>query len=122
MAVLLPESGRLQASARAIRDGYMSAFLDQPGNSELFFLSTGEHGELATAAYFEARDLGAQWIIGPLQKSSIDSLLNLAGLVTPLMALNELPDDFVSPPGLEGQIHGIFALTGTRRYVLLAVK
>ncbi len=107
VAVLLPESGRLQAAAEAIRDGIMNAFLDHPGGAELLFLSTGAEGELATSAYFEARDQGAQWIIGPLEKPSIQALLNLQGLVTPLLALNDLPEEFTIPPGLSGRLQGI---------------
>jgi hypothetical protein len=107
VAVLLPESGRLQAAAEAIRDGITSAFLDHPGGAELLFFSTGAEGELAASAYFEARDQGAQWIIGPLQKTSIETLLNLAGLVTPVLALNDLPQEFIAPPGLSGRLQGI---------------
>jgi outer membrane PBP1 activator LpoA protein len=34
-------------------------------------------------------------------------LLKLAGLATPVLALNDLPDHFSSPPGLEGRIQSI---------------
>ncbi len=107
VAVLLPESGRLQAAAEAIRDGILNAFLTQRSDAELHFVPTGEEGELVPPAYFEALDLGAQWIIGPLQKPSIEALLNLAGLITPLLALNDLPDQLNVPPGLAGQIYGL---------------
>ena len=43
----------------------------------------------------------------PLQKESIDALLNLAGLDTPVLALNELPAEIITPAGLAGQIYGI---------------
>ena len=107
VAVLLPESGRFQAAAEAMRDGILNAFLDHPGGSELIFLDTGSEGELATPAYFEAREQGAQWIIGPLQKPSVEALLRLPGLVTPLLALNDLPQEFIAPPGLAGRVQSI---------------
>ena len=107
IAVLLPGAGRLQAASEALRDGIMSGFLDSPGGAEIFFLSTGEEGELATSAYLEARDLGASWIIGPLQKPEIETLLSLPDLATPLLALNDLPADYMPPPALSGQIYGI---------------
>jgi outer membrane PBP1 activator LpoA protein len=107
VAVLLPESGRLQAAAEAIRDGILSAFISNPNGAELVFLSTGEEGELTASAYFEARELGADWIIGPLEKPSIEALINLAGLVTPLLALNELPPEFNTPPGLSDHLYGL---------------
>jgi outer membrane PBP1 activator LpoA protein len=107
VAVLLPGSGRLEAAADALRDGIMSAYLDSPGGAEIFFLSTGESGELTASAYLEARDLGAQWIIGPLQKPEIETLLGLADLTTPVLALNDLPPGLITPPALYGQINGV---------------
>jgi outer membrane PBP1 activator LpoA protein len=107
IAVLLPDSGRLLAASEAIRDGMMSAYLNQPGGAELFFVSSGTEPESAASAYFEARDMGADWIIGPLQKASIESLLSLADLSTPILALNNLPEDYMAPPGLNGQLYGL---------------
>ena len=107
VAVLLPGSGRLQAAAEAIRDGFLSAYLDNPGKTRVYVFSTGEEGELAHSAYFEALDLGVDQVVGPLQKSSIESLMNLAGLVTPVLALNDLPPEAPPPAGLAGQTYGI---------------
>jgi len=107
LAVLLPGSGRLSAAGAAVRDGLMSAFLENPGNTEILFFATGDAPESAISAYFSAMDAGADWIIGPLQKSSIEAILNLAGLATPILALNEFPSSFKAPPGLSGQLFGI---------------
>lgn len=107
VAVLLPGGGRFQPASEALRDGIMSAYLNQPGGAEVTFHSTGDEGERAAAAYFEAREQGAEWIIGPLQKEAIEALLNLAGLDTPVLALNELPTGIAAPAGLAGQIYGI---------------
>ena len=107
VAVLLPASGRVSAAAAAIRDGLMSAFLENSGGSEIMFFATGDQPESAISAYFSALDSGAKWIIGPLQKESIEAILALAGLSTPVLALNDLPIGFMAPPGLEGQIFGI---------------
>ena len=107
LAVLLPGSGRLSAAGAAVRDGLISAFLENPGNTEILFFATGDAPESAISAYFSAMDAGADWIIGPLQKSSIEAILNLAGLATPILALNEFPSSFKAPPGLSGQLFGI---------------
>ncbi len=107
IAVLLPGSGRLSAAGTAVRDGLMSAFLENPGNTEILFFATGDEPDSAISAYFSAMDAGVDWIIGPLQKSSIEAMLKLAGLATPILALNEFPPSFVAPPGLSGQILGI---------------
>lgn len=107
VAVLLPESGRLTAAGAAIRDGVMSAFLENPGGAEIRFYATDDQPDSAISAYFSALDAGADWIIGPLQKEAIEALLGLAGLSTPVLALNELPEAYSAPPGLQGRIFGI---------------
>lgn len=107
VAVLLPGTGRLSAAGAAVRDGVMSAYLENPGAAEILFFPTGDQPESAISAYFMALDAGADWIIGPLQKEAIEALLNLAGLSTPVLALNELPPSFNAPPGLQGRIFGL---------------
>lgn len=106
-AVLLPGSGRFEAAARAIRDGIISAFLDNPAGAGLQFLATGDEALSVAPAYFEARERGAEWILGPLQPDAVEALLGLAGLATPVLALNTLPAAHIAPPGLQGQIYGL---------------
>lgn len=107
VAVLLPQSGRLQAAAEALRDGMVSAFLDNPGHSQLVFVDSGTEADSIPAAYFEARDMGADYIIGPLQPEAIGGLLNLSDLSTPVLALNDFPTTAQPPLGLAKQVHGV---------------
>ncbi len=107
LAVLLPGSGRLSAAGAAVRDGLMSAFLENPGSTEVLFFTTGDEPESAVSAYFSAMDAGADWIIGPLQKSSVEAILKLADFATPILALNELPSSLKLRPGLSGEIFAI---------------
>jgi len=85
----------------------MSAYLAQPGGGELMFFSSGDDGQSILAAYFSALDAGADQIIGPLRKESVEALLSQPGLVTPVLALNDLPAEFVAPAGLAGRLTGI---------------
>lgn len=107
VAALLPLTGRLKAAGEAIRDGLMSAYLDNPGGAEILFFATGDDEQSAISAYFNALDAGADWIIGPLRKESVEAVLKLAGMSTPVLALNDLPPGYNPPPGLTGQISGI---------------
>lgn len=111
VAVLLPDSGGLRAAGAAIRDGVVSAYLEQPAGSEIRFYGTSEAPESVLAAYFEAADDGANWIIGPLDRAAVEALLNLAGLATPVLALNELPElrpgEGRMPAGLAQQVFGM---------------
>jgi hypothetical protein len=85
----------------------MSAYLSQPAGGELLFFPTGDDNQSAISAYFNALDAGADRIIGPLRKESVEAVLSLAGLATPVLALNELPQDFTPPPGLADQLIGM---------------
>ncbi len=107
VAVLLPESGSLKAAAMAIRDGIMSAYLQRPASTQITFYATGDDPDSVLAGYFEAADDGAEWIIGPLDRASVEALLNLAGLATPVLALNEIPDRQGLTRGLAQQVYGI---------------
>ena len=42
VAILLPTEGGLSTAAKAIRDGVLSAYLDQPGDAVIRFYSSGE--------------------------------------------------------------------------------
>ena len=55
VAILLPTQGGLAAAAMAIRDGILSAYLEQPGDSVLRFYSSGATSEAAITALFQAR-------------------------------------------------------------------
>ncbi|NOR20955.1 MAG: ABC transporter substrate-binding protein, partial [Xanthomonadales bacterium] len=93
VAILLPTEGGLAAASRAIRDGILSAYLEQPGESEIRFYSSGETPESAIAAYLQAREDGAMQIIGPLRISSTRALSSLEDLVVPVLLLNEPSDN-----------------------------
>jgi outer membrane PBP1 activator LpoA protein len=85
----------------------MSAYLQQTSGSQIHFFGTGGDAPSVLAAYFEAADNGADWIIGPLDRASVEALLNLAGLATPVLALNDLPDSSLFPEGLSRQVFGM---------------
>lgn len=89
VAVLLPGEGGLSSAARAIRDGIMSAYLEQPGNAVLRFYSSGNSNESAIAAYLQAREDGATQIVGPLRSNSAGALANLNDTSVPILLLNQ---------------------------------
>ena len=93
VAILLPAEGGLGAVATAIRDGILSAYLEQPGDAVIRFYSSGENNESAIAAYLQAREDGATQIIGPLRVESTRALTGLDDLSIPLLLLNQAADD-----------------------------
>lgn len=89
VAILLPTEGSLATAAKAIRDGIVSAYLEQPGESVIRFYSSGQDSASAIAAYLQAKQDGATQIIGPLRIESTRALANLANFDIPILLLNE---------------------------------
>lgn len=89
VAVLLPTKGSLAGVATAIRDGIVSAYLDNPGDAELRFYAAGDSPESAVSAYMQARNDGAKQVIGPLDLESTRALSTLSSLTTSVLLLND---------------------------------
>ena len=89
VAILLPESGGLSSAARAIRDGILAAYLEQPDDAVLRFYSSGENSDTTLEAYRQARADGATQIIGPLRVDSTRVLGAVQTLTVPVLLLNE---------------------------------
>ena len=98
IAVLLPESGKLAGVGKAIRDGISAAYFAQRSRGEsapdLVFYDSARVGIDRT--YQQAIDEGADAVIGPLDKDTINELLRSTGPVVPTMVLNEI-DSLSSP-------------------------
>ncbi len=101
IGVLLPLSGRNSAPATAIRDGILGAYYnDFRGELKplvrLYDVSQGSSADV----YRQAVADGAQFVIGPLLKNSVTEIATTTDVVVPTLALNMLPDEVTSPPGL----------------------
>ena len=84
IAVLLPLSGRTGESAAAIRDGIMAAYYqDELESPELRFYDTGGNAQLIWSVYQQAVADGAEFVIGPLLKDSIQQLEQSGQLPVP---------------------------------------
>lgn len=107
VAVLLPAEGGLSAVSKAIRDGILSAYLEQPGAAELRFYSSGETSESAIMALQQALDDGATQIVGPLRVESTRALGGLQDLTTPMLLLNELPSGIPAGDGRSDRVNSL---------------
>ena len=91
IALMLPLTGKLSNSAKAVRDGFMAAYYqtlqrgyDVPAIS---IIDTQAAGTL-DLAYGDAIALGAEWAIGPLSKKEVSKLSQQEQLPMPTLALN----------------------------------
>lgn len=99
VALLLPLSGRQQAAAIAVRDGFLSAYFQQePGRRPRVRIYDIADQDIASA-FLRAADDGAQFIVGPLTKDEVSGAAGIADGRVPVLALNFLPQDRAAPPG-----------------------
>jgi outer membrane PBP1 activator LpoA protein len=103
IGVLLPLHGELSGAAHAIRDGIAAAYYDTPEGGlqpQLRFYDSGDTPESAVAAYLDAVTNGAQFIIGPLRKESVQALATRIPLEVTVLGLNRIADRSLYNPDL----------------------
>jgi outer membrane PBP1 activator LpoA protein len=103
IALLLPLTGQAGRAGHAVQNGFLGAYFASAGGlddrqSVRIYDVNAEGG--ATAAYTTAVDEGAEFVVGPLLKSSVQELANDIIPPVPVLILNHLPEDTLAPPGL----------------------
>ncbi|NOY16229.1 MAG: penicillin-binding protein activator [Gammaproteobacteria bacterium] len=90
VAFLLPLTSGYEPAARAIRDGFEAMNNDQPvnGRYQLRFYDYGRDADAAVLYYNQAVYDGADIIIGPLGRKSIDGLLTATEIRVPTLLLS----------------------------------
>lgn len=135
VSVLLPDPhSRLFRPGIALRDGLLAQWLQLSPDRRprLNFRYLDESPEAVIAAWFDAREDGTDFIIGPLEQTQVELLLELpdAGTI-PTLLLN-LPDDpaqllshggeltaLALPPEIEAEQAALHALAQGRRRALV---
>ena len=95
VAVLLPLSGRFGKTGKMVHDGLVAAQYQQANlnkASKLQFYDTAKSLSGASS-YQQAIAEGADFVIGPLIKKSINEIVNLDSLSTPVLFLNTTNTD-----------------------------
>lgn len=103
VALLLPLSGSAENAGIAIQNGFFGAYfstateLDESQTIRVYDVDA-EGG--ASAAYASAVRDGAEFVVGPLLRSSVTELANDILVPVPVLTLNNLPENSLAPPGL----------------------
>ncbi len=91
IALLLPMSGNFAKVAAIIRDGFLAAHFNNSTNEVLPAIQlydTATTKSTVAELYRQAVDEGAQFIVGPLNKTSVDALLQADEITVPTLSLN----------------------------------
>ena len=103
IGLLLPLSGQYAAAARAIQDGFIAAWYeDRGGDPERAVVVYDANASNVQALYDQAVDEGAEFIVGPLEKPAIQTLLKRGSLPVPTLALNQI--DSAVPAGIDSAV------------------
>ena len=111
IALLLPLTGSSAAAGRAVQNGFLGAYFataaglddgretgQEVAQTVRIYDVNSEGG--SSAAYAIAVADGAEFVVGPLLKSSVTELANDILVPIPVLTLNFLPQDTLPPPGL----------------------
>lgn len=89
VALLLPFEGQFANAANAVRDGFMAAwFADTDTENRPSVLVRDSSGDNIRFIYNRAIEEGADFVVGPLRRSSVTNLARAGNLSVPTLTLN----------------------------------
>lgn len=101
IALLLPLSGNGGIQGNAVKNGFLGAYFAAVGgvDSQQEIRVYDVNVEGVGNAYARAVEDGAEFVVGPLLRRSVAELATELLLPVPILSLNYLADDQLSPPG-----------------------
>lgn len=103
IALLLPLSGQNAAAGRAVQNGFLGAYygaslgLEEPQQVQVYDVA-GNGGALA--AYSQATEAGADFVVGPLLRRQVNEMAGQSALPVPILTLNYAPEQRQIPLGM----------------------
>ncbi len=103
IALLLPLSGRNAAAGQAVQNGFLGAYYGtaaELGDTQAVRVYDVVEAGDARAAYAQAVGDGAEFVVGPLLRPSVNDLAGEPILPVPILTLNYLQEHLPVPPGM----------------------
>ena len=89
VALMLPLTGSFADAARAVRDGFVASWFADASSAVRPRIVVHDSGQADVHALFDAAvEGGAEFVVGPLRKSSVSALAENDTLAVPTLALN----------------------------------
>ncbi|AKS42592.1 penicillin-binding protein activator [Wenzhouxiangella marina] len=106
--VALPGRPAMQRASAALRNGMLSAWLDLPvaRRPQLEFREVEDREGAILGLWFEARESSMDFMLGPLERDQVDSLVALPDAGLPMLLLNH-PSDPRALEAMSGAIQAI---------------
>ena len=99
VALLLPLRGAFAEAARAVRDGFFAAWYQGGNEGDRPVIIVRDTSDTGIAPLVRSSmEEGAEFIVGPLRKSSVNEAAGLGRLAVPMLALNRVTDDTAVSP------------------------
>ena len=105
VALLLPFDGQFAKAAGAVRDGFMAAWFQDPLTEirPTVLVRDTSSGDIRTI-YNQVIEEGADFVVGPLRRTSVSRLAESAGMPVPTLTLNHV--DATTGKGADGTVAG----------------
>ena len=101
VALLLPFEGQFAKAAAAVRDGFMAAWFNDPLTEirPTLLMRDTSSGDILSI-YNQVIEEGADFVVGPLRRTSVTRLAESAGMPVPTLTLNHA--DATTVTGIDG--------------------
>ena len=96
IALLLPFEGRYKQAAEAIRNGFLSAWFNDQDTRKAIVSVHSVSADKVSAVYNSAIEQGADFVVGPLEKQTIENLLTSTKISVPIFLLNRIERDILN--------------------------
>lgn len=91
IALLLPLEGRFANAARAVRDGFLSAYYAGQQQDDISLRIYSVNANNVNTVYDRAVSNGASMVVGPLDKDALLTILTRTEFSVPVLTLNDIP-------------------------------
>ena len=91
IALILPTKGRFAKASKAVQDGFLASYYSQKDDAhkpKIRIYEEGDDPKQIRAVYDQAVSDGADFVVGPLNKASVNELAATNDFPTPIMTLN----------------------------------
>lgn len=101
IALLLPFSAQYKEASNAIRDGFLAAWYESPASRPVIKIYNADNQNIIDV-YQTAVNDGADFVVGPLEKEAVATLISSGRILVRTLALNQIDNPVSTPPASPG--------------------